>query len=238
MESKVSTEYDGKTRTLFRCECKQCAKEFWRPRHVLKKTTCCSVDCYKLFREKTGKRVEVDCTHCGKKFKRFQHHLAKVESKRYFCSHRCQQTASIKYRGNCANCGCELVGHKAKIYCSHNCQVESRYNKNIERWKNGELLGYNAAEGLSSWLRKYIIRKYDNKCCECGWSKVNPTTGKVPVQVDHIDGDFKNNKEENLRLLCPSCHSLTPTFGSLNKGKGREKRRLKLQANKSSNILI
>jgi hypothetical protein len=46
-------------------------------------------------------------------------------------------------------------------------------------------------------------------------------TGLVPVRLDHIDGNWENNKPENLRLLCPNCDSLTETYCALNKGKGR-----------------
>ena len=58
------------------------------------------------------------------------------------------------------------------------------------------------------------------KCMECGWSERNPHTGNIPIELEHIDGDFKNNKEENLKLLCPNCHSLTKTYKGANK-KGR-----------------
>jgi 5-methylcytosine-specific restriction endonuclease McrA len=61
----------------------------------------------------------------------------------------------------------------------------------------------------------------------CGWDEIHPITNKVPIQLDHIDGNSENNSLQNLRLLCPNCHSLTPTFGILNKGNGREWRRLK-----------
>lgn len=37
------------------------------------------------------------------------------------------------------------------------------------------------------------------------------------LQIHHIDGNHYNNEESNLQLLCPNCHSLTPTFGALNK---------------------
>ena len=47
--------------------------------------------------------------------------------------------------------------------------------------------------------------------------KKNQYSGKVPLQIHHIDGNCLNNKEENLQLLCPNCHSLTETFGNLNK---------------------
>lgn len=230
---KISTEYDGSTRKLFRCECKQCTKEFWRPKHILHKATCCSRKCYQLFREKTGKRVDVICSFCGANFKRWQHHLAKVSSRRHFCSRLCQGKAFIKDKGNCISCNIKLTG-SGKKYCTINCQNDFKFKNNIIKWKNGELSGMHAGEALNVWVKKYLVDKAENKCSECGWCKINPTTGKIPLQVDHIDGNYKNNKEDNLRVLCPSCHSLTPTYGGLNMGRGREKRRLKLQGNKNA----
>lgn len=41
----------------------------------------------------------------------------------------------------------------------------------------------------------------------------------LPLEVDHMDGDWRNNLPENLRLLCPNCHSATDTY------RGRAKRR-------------
>jgi hypothetical protein len=39
------------------------------------------------------------------------------------------------------------------------------------------------------------------------------------LHVDHIDGDYHNNLVENLRFLCPNCHSQTPNFAGLSRGK-------------------
>lgn len=70
--------------------------------------------------------------------------------------------------------------------------------------------------GLSCHIRNYLFRKHDSKCQECGWNKVHTITGKIPLVVYHIDGNYLNNVEENLELLCGSCHTLTPNYGSLN----------------------
>ncbi|MGW7435839.1 HNH endonuclease signature motif containing protein [Streptomyces sp. NPDC054849] len=41
----------------------------------------------------------------------------------------------------------------------------------------------------------------------------------LPLEVDHIDGDWRNNRPENLRLLCPNCHSTTDTYRGRAKGR-------------------
>lgn len=41
---------------------------------------------------------------------------------------------------------------------------------------------------------------------------------KIPLELDHIDGHPDHNLKENLRLLCPNCHSQTPTHAGKNVG--------------------
>jgi 5-methylcytosine-specific restriction endonuclease McrA len=38
----------------------------------------------------------------------------------------------------------------------------------------------------------------------------------IPLELDHINGDSSNNNLDNLRLLCPNCHALTPTYRGKN----------------------
>jgi hypothetical protein len=37
---------------------------------------------------------------------------------------------------------------------------------------------------------------------------------KLVLQIDHRNGDPTDHRRENLRFLCPNCHSQTETFGS------------------------
>lgn len=127
----------------------------------------------------------------------------------------------------CKNCDKELVIKKfKKKYCDDKCHSEFSYKNYIKKWKLKEVSGNNSGNqcAINAYVRKYLHEKYGEKCCKCGWSERNPVTNKVPLQVNHIDGNHTNSFEENLNLLCPNCHSLTPNYGILNKGNGRKTR--------------
>jgi len=108
-------------------------------------------------------------------------------------------------------------------YCSNKCQWEFQYRVYIERWRRGEVTGTKGinAKGVSNHLKRFLIIKFGERCAECGWNKRHQKTNKVPLELDHIDGNADNNHEGNIRLLCPNCHSLTDNFRNLNRGRGR-----------------
>ena len=67
---------------------------------------------------------------------------------------------------------------------------------------------------LKSRLMKEGFLK--NECSKCGQGP-SWNDNKLTLQLDHINGDHFDNRFENLRILCPNCHSQTPTFGSKNR---------------------
>ena len=77
---------------------------------------------------------------------------------------------------------------------------------------------------LFTIYRNYLLEKHNYKCELCGWGEVNQYTGTIPLEIHHKDGNYKNNSEENLQVLCPNCHSLTETHKSHNKN-GRQGRK-------------
>ncbi|SPE52016.1 hypothetical protein SNS2_1694 [Streptomyces netropsis] len=67
--------------------------------------------------------------------------------------------------------------------------------------------------------RVMLERGVANRCALCATHPL--WQGRpLPLEVDHIDGNWRNNRLENLRLLCPNCHSTTDTY----RGRGKRRR--------------
>lgn len=126
-------------------------------------------------------------------------------------------------RRRCLTCGKEPARAQYK-YCSNVCQIKFQHRLYIRKWRAGETSGLQSIGTVSSYIKRYLRGKFGNRCCLCGWSKINFKTGEVPLVADHIDGNWRNNIEANLRLICPNCDALTPTYAGLNRGNGRKNR--------------
>ncbi len=125
-----------------------------------------------------------------------------------------------KPRTNCLFCGKEVKRFVDK-FCDNHCQAEYKHTSYIARWLMGLEPGHKSFYGISDHVRRWMSETYGEQCTQCGWSVRHSLTGKVPLTIDHIDGDVANCRPENLRLLCHNCYSLTSTFGALNRGKGK-----------------
>lgn len=66
----------------------------------------------------------------------------------------------------------------------------------------------------------------EDKCSICGWDKKPEGREYTPCELDHINGNPLDHRLENLRIICPNCHSLTSTYrfrrGKTNRENGKE----------------
>jgi len=78
-----------------------------------------------------------------------------------------------------------------------------------QAWNRGKYQPLGELKGRMS-IRSYMLREVNNTCEECG---IMEWQGKpISLELDHISGDNTDNSRENLRILCPNCHSQTSTF--------------------------
>ena len=118
----------------------------------------------------------------------------------------------------CANCGDKLARRNPK-YCSNRCQKNCEWHAVCRQIIETGVIPRNSHRLAKRWFRERTGRH----CAICQGSE---WTGQpMPLLLDHVDGNSGNWAVANLRMICPNCDALLPTFKNRNKGKGRAIRR-------------
>lgn len=121
----------------------------------------------------------------------------------------------------CLNCE-KIVNFSHTKYCSILCHKEYEYTNMVSKWLNKEIQGHTGlGSSIKNFVRRYLLELNKYSCSICGWNKRHPVDGKPLVEIDHINGDSKDSFLDNLRVLCPNCHSETVTFRARNKKSSR-----------------
>ena len=138
-----------------------------------------------------------------------------------FCSKSCAASynnAGVchnkrKHPKTCSSCGTQL-GHSTTTGLCRKCIAVSKFKYKVS----------NNIPITSKTVRRYLILTRGYKCEGC-----NRTTWidlPIPLDSHHIDGNYLNNNDDNLKLMCKNCHAQTDNYGSKNKGNGSERRRV------------
>lgn len=150
----------------------------------------------------------------------------KTENK--FCNSSCSAIFSNLKRKKKKTClACENKINKGSTkYCSLKCQQTYHFNQRLSDWVNGDY-----STKSRNFFRRYLTETHGYKCSCCSISQWNGKS--IVLEIDHIDGNSENNRPENLRFICPNCHSQTDTYKARNIGKGRHYRRERYAAGQS-----
>lgn len=129
----------------------------------------------------------------------------------------------------CLQCGEEKKSRTSDFnkFCSNQCQRDYEFGQRYERF----LAGDETAFRTNKSLRRAVTHRDGYSCSGCGISEWNGRP--IVFELEHKDGNSDNNLPGNLCLLCPNCHSQTPTYKSLNRGNGRHARRQRYAEGKS-----
>ena len=147
-----------------------------------------------------------------------------------FCSKSCaasQNNRGVRRHGKpprkCVGCGTDTRNPK---FCSNQCQKDTEWKETKD-----EIERTGVCPASNRTIRRYLVEKNGCKCSICGGIEWQ---GKpMPLEVDHTSGDWKDNRLENVRMVCGNCGMQLPTYKGRNTGNGRWKRRQRYADGKS-----
>lgn len=118
--------------------------------------------------------------------------------------------ASTSIAGVARMLGIVPVGGNYKTIKHHITRLELDTSHHAgQAWNRGNYRARNA-ESTKNHIKLCLIREHGHQCMRC---KLTEWLGQpITLELEHKDGVNSNNDPGNLELLCPNCHSQTPTW--------------------------
>lgn len=147
------------------------------------------------------------------------------------CSYGCGQIAKFKNKSNNLMC-CDFASKCPENKRKNKEGLESAYRTGIRKpakgiyenlpeetkkrmnWNKGLFTNTIFEYNGSGNHKGFLIQERGYKCEECGLTEW--LNKPITLELEHIDGDNRNNAKDNLKLLCPNCHSYTDTWKGRN----------------------
>lgn len=151
------------------------------------------------------------------------------------CEYGCDKDANFQLKNGKWCCktrpsGCDVI-KKINSDAVTNMQAEGRgrydysslsdETKEKMNWNKGNYSNTKFEYDGSGSHKIVLLIERGHICEECKLSEWNNLP--IPLELEHTDGDNKNNTKDNLKLLCCNCHALTPTWRGRNKNTGQKK---------------
>lgn len=211
--------------------CKYCNSEY-----NSKNTSYCSVQCHRDAMNSTPSKYPLSktCEECDDEF--LVH--SGTELVKRFCNRSCSTRFNNRKNpkrapeGECSECHTPLT--RKSVWCS-DCRTSGLidgYDKKqsdlILSWLSEDWNGSTPKGALSKTIRNYLISEANNYCqslsCPMEGKKIptHPSDDASILEIDHVDGNGENHSPDNLLVICPTCHALTPTYRGRNIGNGRK----------------
>jgi len=117
---------------------------------------------------------------------------------------------------------------KLKIGKKHIISTQSRLKQSnsLKKYYQEKNIKIMETKEFHEWPKRLIYEtlftKRGNACEECGYEYIDEKTKKGPFEIHHIDGDNKNWKKDNLKILCLNCHWKTSNWRGRNNKKTRD----------------
>jgi hypothetical protein len=143
-----------------------------------------------------------------------QYGFYKMNNHKWCCSPHYNSCAAMKQRNTEGLKRAYKEGRKKNYFTDEHRAITIKNRKdNVIK----DLFTEANAKYRSNHYLKKIIKDFELLPWKCSCCSIENWQGKdIILELDHIDGSAHNCKLENLRLLCPNCHSQTDTF----RGKG------------------
>lgn len=121
---------------------------------------------------------------------------------------------SLSGRPSWNNAGFKKGFDRRRHVFTESDQIKS---KETNRKRLDDIISEKSFEELGKKVRKrLILEEQEYRCNHCGITDWN--NKPIVLELEHKDGNNKNNKRENLECICPNCHSQTDTFRGKNIG--------------------